>query len=133
MAEVYIPFLPEFKEALLNDDKIATSRNKCYGQPGDTFTIFGARFKILKVIKMPLDFVAGFFYKCEGFDTPQGFINIWQKIHPRTGYTPHHEVYLHLFYRLRERPDDIEANLPLSTPDDGSVLALLAHEKEGKQ
>ena len=118
MTETYIPFLKEFKKPLLNGDKIATSRTKSYGKRGDTFTIFGATFKLVAVIPMQLSYVSTYFHKVEGFETPQGFIDIWKRIHPRAGYRPQQQVFFHLFIRLSERYVDRAAHCvqyPLKT------------------
>ena len=102
MTEIFIPFLKEFEHQLRNGDKVATTRTKRYGQKGDTFTIYGTRFKLMQVIPTPLKTVADYFYRPEGFDTPQAFIQVWNRIHPRKRYVPEQTVYLHIFCRLGE-------------------------------
>jgi len=102
MTEIKIPFLHQFKKQLQDGDKVATTRTKRYGQKGDTFTIFDTRFKIVQIIPTPLSIIAEFFYKPEGFHTPEQFIECWKQIHPRKGYVPDQKVYLHIFCRLGE-------------------------------
>lgn len=103
MTEVKIPFLQEFKERMLSGQKTATTRSKKYGDSGDTFKIFGAEFRIIKTLKMPLSAIAYAFYKQEGFETRQGFVNIWNRLHPRRGYQPDDKKFIHFFVKLGER------------------------------
>lgn len=100
MAEVKIPFLPEFKDQLLNGEKTATTRTRKYGDSEDVFTIFGAKFRIIKTIKLPLSAIAYAFHKEEGFETKEGFIDIWNRIHPRRGYRPDDVRFIHFFMRI---------------------------------
>lgn len=103
MTEVKIPFLPEFQERMLKGDKTATTRSKKYGEAGDTFKKFGATFRIIIVLKLPLSAIAYAFYKNEGFKTRQGFIDIWKRLHPRRGYNPEDKKYIHFFLKTGER------------------------------
>lgn len=98
--KIKIPFMKEFKPCLLEEEKIMTARNKKYGEAGDRFSIFGAEFEIIFVAKVPLDFVAKKFYMHEGFMSPNGFIETWEKLHPGRGWEPERIVFLHIFRRI---------------------------------
>lgn len=93
--EVKIPFNQEFRELILSGLKTCTSRNKRYGGEGDTFRIFGGKFEIYFIEKKRLDAVALYHYKQEGFDTSQDFVRFWRKLHPRKGFIPNQEVWVH--------------------------------------
>lgn len=95
-----IPFLPEFKERMLNNQKTATTRTKKYGNCGDLFSAFGSSFQLTKVDRVYLQDVASTFYKQEGFNSQQEFCDIWIKIHPRKGYQFDQKVWLHQFKKV---------------------------------
>ena len=97
MSEVLIPFMPEWKEKMLNGIKTCTSRTKKYGSIGDYFKQFGAIFEITNIIKLPLSYIADILYIKEGCDSPEEFKKIWIKLHPRKGWVPNQEVFAHLF------------------------------------
>lgn len=92
-----IPFMPEFKDRMLAGQKTATTRNKRYGHGGDLFSAFGHTFRLTKVDKVYLQDVASTFYKQEGFETQQEFVDVWVKLHPRKGWQFDQEVWLHQF------------------------------------
>jgi hypothetical protein len=39
-------------------------------------------------------------WKEEGCESREDFIQLWQKIHPRKGYDPYQQVYVHIFRRI---------------------------------
>lgn len=84
-------------KAALDGRKVCTSRNKRYGEPGDTFPIEGVEFRLFATECVCLNRVAYCFYRQEGFDSPEGFIAKWNEIHPRVGYEEEHMVWLHWF------------------------------------
>lgn len=92
-----IPFQPEWYNKMLSGKKTCTSRTKKYGNVGDTFNIFGATFKIVDILYLPLNFISHSLYKEEGCDSPDKFIEIWVKLHPRKGWVPTQLVYAHKF------------------------------------
>ena len=105
---IKIPFLPEFKEAILSGKKTATTRSKRYGKPGDILSMFSNGFiftpqadshVLTHVVQVPLYVVASFFYKEEGLDSPEAFIEVWDRIHRRKKYEDDQKlkVWLHLF------------------------------------
>ena len=98
--EIEIPFMESFKDMMLTDKKVCTSRNKIYGDPGDTFKIFGAKFKLICVAELPLDIVAEYFYTQEGCETPDNFRIVWVDLHPRKGWDPDQRVFTHFFTRV---------------------------------
>jgi len=99
MTQIWIPFKIRFKEPLLNDTKTWTSRTKRYGKVGDTFSIFGATFEILEIVKMTLEEVANN-WKKEGCESKKDFIEIWEEIHPIKGFIPTQRVFVHIFKKV---------------------------------
>jgi len=99
---IEIPFLPEFKEALASGKKTATTRNKRYAKRGSRFTAFGMSFELLSVGKVSLWMVAYAFYEEEGLDSPEAFIDVWNRLHRRKKYEDDYKlkVWLHLFRRV---------------------------------
>ena len=95
-----IPFWEVFKTPMLRGDKIMTTRSKKYGNKGDKFEAFGHVFEIMMVKKLPIGLIANEFYEEEGFDCKECFIDTWETIHPRVGYQPEREYYVHLFKLL---------------------------------
>lgn len=97
-----IPFLPEFKEAIANGGKTATSRSKRYGNSGDYFKATGLTLQFTHVVKVPLLVVAEYFYRFEGFKTKNEFIACWNRIHKRKKFEdePLRMVWLHLWRKL---------------------------------
>ena len=100
--KVFIPFNDWSNERLQAGRKFATSRNKKYGSPGDTFEAIGWRWKIVSVQRIPLKFVSNYLYEIEGSDSPMEFISVWDDIHPVKQYDPDHLVWVHFF-----APDDL--------------------------
>jgi len=101
MARVKIPFIDEFKGAMLSGGKIATLRSKRYGKPGDTFKAFGATFRIHSVVKVPVYVVWYWFWSIEGFRSSQEFYECWSRLHPRVGWDKSREYFFHLFFKLK--------------------------------
>lgn len=102
MGVIEIPFLPEFEGDLRRGYKTATTRSKRYAKTGEEFKAVGERFYVRACFKLPLWVVALWFYRQEGFDCSQEFIECWNKIHPVKQYVsdPHRLVWLHLFRRV---------------------------------
>ena len=95
-------FLPEFHGRLVSGRKDATARTVKWGNPGDTFMHAGMKFRLDWVILRRLSQVAHLHFWEEGFDSPEGFINVWKHIHRRMGYDPDLEVWFHSFTRIYE-------------------------------
>ena len=97
MADIYIPFTPQMREAAISGIKTATTRTRRYGYRGDEFYLDRQEFIIIDVLRIPLGEVAQDFYRWEGFDDQVGFIAYWSTLHPRKGYDSDQMVFLHLF------------------------------------
>lgn len=93
------PFSPPMAEAALTAKKICTSRNKKYGEIGDTFRIHGDLFRIVDIQNRKLSFIATNFYRLEGFEQPGDFVQIWQQLHNGT-FDSAKVVYVHFFTRI---------------------------------
>jgi hypothetical protein len=100
MSDIFIPFLPEWKDKLLSGEKTHTCRSKAYGKPGDRFTLFGATFELVRVWQETLDTVAMHYFDVEGCASPEEFIAVWDKIHPRRKFNPDDVRWLHHFKKV---------------------------------
>lgn len=92
--------MDEFEDAMKSRIKRCTSRNKRYGEPGDTFKKWGAEFELTDVKHFTLHLVADMYYESEGFDRPSEFIKCWEKLHPKKGYEPNKQVWVHFFRKV---------------------------------
>ncbi len=103
---IQIPFRSHFKQAIIQGRKIATSRTRKYGKPGDEFEAFGYVFVIERQERISLGVVAYRHYQAEGFDTPEQFKNEWMQIHQQRGYDSEQKVWMHWFGRkgVRHKP-----------------------------
>lgn len=99
MAEIRIPFLPEFTERLLDGRKTMTSRFRRYGDVGDEFPHTGGRFELVNVSRIHLVHVGRSFYHAEGFETEEQFWDCWKRIHPKRTDT-NLKVWVHEFRRI---------------------------------
>ena len=97
-----IPFLPEFREAVRSGLKTMTTRTKPYGKAGDLLQGPDCRLLLIAVDETRLALVANFCFSQEGFDSTEDFETAWAKIHPRRGYQPNQEVWLHRFQVVPE-------------------------------
>jgi hypothetical protein len=100
MLSVEIPFNNQFEEAMVNDVKTKTSRNKIYGKVGMVFWAFKHIFLITAIEPYSLTQVATKFYKEEGLESPEAFRKIWEDLHPRKGWIPDQVVWVHSFKRV---------------------------------
>ena len=94
--KVKMPFKKRFKEPMLNGTKTFTSRTKRMGKIGDTFEAFGRTFIIKDIWVATLRGVSAFWEE-EGCESKEDFMEIWKQIHPRKGWQPEQEVYVHIF------------------------------------
>lgn len=93
----WLPFRPEFKDAVLSGRKTATCRTKRYGDPGDELrTPFGS-VRLTAVVERMLWDVAENYFREEGLESSEDFQQVWKKLHPRAGFRPNDIVYLHRF------------------------------------
>ncbi len=74
-----------FRELMLNDVKICTTRSKRLGNAGDTFDKWGATFVITGFEKRMLREIADEYRAREGFETKEAFLAYFKKLHPRIG------------------------------------------------
>jgi hypothetical protein len=105
------PFSDDMAIAALKGVKTKTSRNKRYGAVGDTFTIeppssclddlSWKMFILTDISEHRLEEVAEFFFKDEGFATPQAFKSLWKQLHPAKGYRPDQMVWVHTFQEVK--------------------------------
>lgn len=106
MTEIKIPFNEWSKDKLEKGIKTATSRNKMYGMPGDTFVVNLSdgehTYRLKCVTKRPLLVVAKNNYREEGCKSPEEFAEVWIEIHPHKGWTPYHQVWYHTFEEVVE-------------------------------
>ena len=100
MTVIKIPFNDWSIERLQSGTKTATSRNKCYGNPGDVFVVKYTAFEIFKIEYLTLMDVAYNHYKEEGAISSQEFINVWTELHPKKGFVPSQKVYFHTFRKI---------------------------------
>jgi hypothetical protein len=97
VSEVDIAFLPDFREALTTGAKTATTRTSRHAKVGDTFSIFGHKFRVRAVVPMRLRDVHDFWWREEGVRDPLEFRRVWMRLHPRRGFVDSDRVFLHLF------------------------------------
>jgi hypothetical protein len=106
MVEIHIPF-NEWSLSKLGLYKFATSRSKCYGLRGDTFSVkkydTTLRFKILVTIKLPLWYIIENLYVAEGADDAEELKRVWKQIHPSFNYEKDRdkEYWVHLFKEVQ--------------------------------
>ena len=94
---IEIPFHADMAKAVKMGKKDCTSRNKKYGEPGDAFYIEGKVYVLTRVHRVELKAVAQHLYDREGFSSPEEFTEYWKMLHPRNGWEPERQVWLHEF------------------------------------
>ena len=97
MNKIVIPFMPKFGTPMLSGQKTATSRTKLYGYAGDYFEAFGRIFILTDVRYIHLDTISHLYFREEGFESPNGFIATWRRLHPRKLFDRGQRVYFHQF------------------------------------
>jgi len=99
--KVTLPFTDDMAQATIEGRKTCTTRPKRYGSIGDVFRVEnGFRFETLIFNDMKhitLQQVAADYYREEGFDSPQGFIDKWCQLHPRSKWVPNQLVWTHFY------------------------------------
>lgn len=98
-----VPFKEQFKKQLTNGEKTRTTRTEKIGDVGDEFQAFGMVFELTEVAKHPFKFIVASYYREEGFKTPEDFIMLWKKIHPKK-YKDTDEFWCHKFKFKRFLP-----------------------------
>lgn len=99
---IKIPFKERFREPMLNDIKIMTTRTKIYGGKGDWFENFGATFRLETVDAQPFNIIT-LQWKAEGCTSKEDFLAVWKEIHPRHQPEPTELFYVHRFHRVGSR------------------------------
>jgi len=119
MTEVEFAFLPEWEAKVLAGEKTATTRRTKHADPGDTFTAFGKKFRVVAVDRPTLQEVRALYWKDEGCASPAEFEEVWNRIHPRAGFRPMQRVFFHRW----EPFDTVHPSAePLFSPDGKSAV-----------
>jgi hypothetical protein len=99
--KIGIAFRDDMRQAILEGRKCCTSRHTKKGSPGDFFILgkpYEQRiFRLTRVSKLTLDFVAHVCYRDEGTASPAEFIALWEELYPGRGFEPNLVVYTHFF------------------------------------
>ena len=101
---IHIPFNEWSARRLEARKKFCTSRNKRYGQPGQTFVCI-REYVIIGCAKMPLWMVAKYLWRMEGAVSEADFKYVWSQIHPKTGFVPDQLVWVHFFQPYKDKED----------------------------
>jgi len=99
MAIINLKFNREMAIATVEGHKIITTRDEQKGHPGDTFSIWGAWFRLLDIQPLPLATIRDQFYLVEGFYYPELFEQYW-KIVLKKDWSDSKIKYLHFFGRV---------------------------------
>lgn len=102
MARIQIPFQERWAESMLTGYKRCTSRTKRYGEIGDIFEAFGARFQLTTIEQRLLEDVSMNLFRKEGCEMPAEFIDVWKGLHPRKGWNGGQKVWVHHFKKIEE-------------------------------
>ena len=112
MVQIDIPFSREMAIAAIEGRKIATTRSEKKGEIGDTFWFedprrvgeermikYGGQFRILDIRQVTLFTVMDWYYRLEGFDSPEAFEATWRSLH-RGHWSPRKKYWIHFFGRV---------------------------------
>jgi len=97
MTQIRIPMNAWSRQQLRKRTKTCTTRTKKYGSIGDTFKVGFQEYVITDIHKTILHDVAGHFWKAEGANSEEDFINIWSRIHFINKFNPAQFVWIHFF------------------------------------
>lgn len=100
-ARRFLPFLPEFHEAIRGGRKTVTTRSEAYGAAGEIVDSPVGPLRLLEVRPERLHVVAHDHWREEGVESPEAFIAIWNRLHPRRGFEPDALRVLHRFEVVR--------------------------------
>lgn len=98
MKQVEIPFLARFEQPMLTGKKTLTTRTHQYGDVGDWFVAFGAKFQITAIARMLLSSAPDLWAK-EGVESREEFMRVWSSLH-RGVWNPALSVYVHGFKKM---------------------------------
>ncbi len=101
-----LPFHDRFVDAIQSGRKTMTSRNSRYGKAGDILWTPAGFVRLLDVRKCEIETVAQEHYHEEGLDSPEEFREVWREIHPRKGWVPDQEIWLHEFEHIDTKDAD---------------------------
>lgn len=96
---VDLPFQPRWRPLVLDGTKTTTIRSKRYGSPNDEFLVDGTRFRLTHVDAMPLARARDLAWRDEGMTSPAQFEATWIENHPKRGFVPTDQVWVHRFRR----------------------------------
>lgn len=92
-----LPFRPYFIKRIAGGTKRCTARNEKYGEVGDRLKTAAGTIELIEVARVPLEVVRDHYWTDEGCESPEDFERVWNAIHPRKGYVPDQQVWLHRF------------------------------------
>jgi hypothetical protein len=97
-----IPFRAQFREAIREGRKTATTRTKPYGEGGDrlTTTLDGVDIKLTAVYQQTLVWVENNLWQEEGLRSRAEFVDIWRSLH-RGSWDDERMVWVHRFKLAR--------------------------------
>lgn len=120
-----LPFTPEMTAAILEGRKTATSRTSRYGTAGDVVESPAGPLLLLWVRRLPLEQIANEHHELEGFDTPEGFRDIWIRLHQRAGWRPAEKVWFHRFERVAAEAKNVSAIIVICDAHEGACVCYL--------
>jgi len=85
---------------MLSGQKLALVLPEKCAESGDVIEAFGARFRVVNVMRTTLDIVSLLFYGWDGCSSADEFRRLWTQDHPDIGYQPKHIVYVHVIKRI---------------------------------
>lgn len=92
-----LPFRPYFVKRIADGKKRCTARTQKYGEVGDRLKTAAGTIELTEVARVPLEVVRDHYWPDEGCESPEDFERVWNAIHPRKGYDPAQQVWLHRF------------------------------------
>lgn len=100
---IHLPFHPDLRRdrLLLNGQITTTIRSKATAHSGDIFLIYhlGLYCQIAEGHALPLAKAAALHYAACGFDSPAGFLEDWQQVHPFIGKQMTRRVFVYKFHQ----------------------------------
>lgn len=100
MSGIHIPFNGWSRDKLRRGIKTSTCRRKKYGEIGHMFTVEARMYRLVDIRRMTLQEVKDKWYKEEGCQTPEEFVDIWNAIHHKKGFVGTDRVFLHIFEQV---------------------------------
>ena len=113
MEDIDIPFSEAMAIAAIDGKKIATTRSELKGVVGGTFFVedprrigaggpaikYGGWFCLISIKEVDLKTIRNYYYRLEGFDSPEAFEKTWRALH-RGHFTTGKQYYIHFFGRI---------------------------------